>query len=104
MEFCEKCRGIMIPAENGMLRCKNCSYLKSGEIVSKEKIKKKTKIQEGVVEHGNIFANFEHVCKKCGHDKCQIVERQPFISDEDTLLYVKCGKCGYSENLSRKIM
>lgn len=85
-------------------KCFSCNYMEiGGELIEAEKIKSK-KIKEGIVKDENVFADYQFKCKKCGYDKAQIVERQPYISDEDTLIYLKCGKCGWMENLARKIM
>ncbi|MBD3253377.1 hypothetical protein GF386_06595 [Candidatus Pacearchaeota archaeon] len=105
MKFCKKCNSIMKPVDNNILQCVSCDYQEDGELISKESIPGKTEIKKDVIEdRGNEFANYEHKCKKCGFDKAQIVEREPYITDEDTLLFLKCGKCGFMENLSRKIM
>jgi len=105
MKFCEICKGMLIPTQDGKLKCNNCGCITTGEITSSESIKEKPERQKGVVKGDeNIFATYDHVCKKCGYNKAQIVERQPYITDEDTLIYLKCGKCGFSENLSKKIM
>jgi len=87
--------------ENNLV-CLNCNYIEFGEISTNEKIKKKEIVGTDVADEINMFANYDHVCKKCGFEKAQILERQPAISDEDSLLYLKCGKCGYSQKMARK--
>jgi len=43
-------------------------------------------------------------CRKCkGLLKAEIIERPPYISDEDTLTFLKCGKCSFTQQLARKI-
>jgi len=56
-----------------------------------------------VGEDKNIFANYHNVCKKCGYDKAQILDLGVFYSDEDNLILLKCGKCGFSERVGRKV-
>ncbi|MDP2925758.1 MAG: hypothetical protein Q8N99_05290 [Nanoarchaeota archaeon] len=105
MKFCNTCNNILFPIENNKLRCGTCDTIIDGELVSKEKIAKKPKKHNGIIhEEFNPFATYPHKCKKCGFDKAQIIQREPYITDEDSLLYLKCGKCGFSENMARKIM
>lgn len=103
MKFCPRCKSIMNHVEKDIWKCDDCGIVEIGDLVSKEKQLKKEEIGEGVVKDENIFADYEHVCKKCGHNKAQVIERQPYISDEDSLTFLKCGKCGYTVQLSRKI-
>jgi len=103
MEFCKNCNEIMKIIGKGKFKCPKCNSVKEGELLSTEKLLKKQKRKKGVVDDQNLFANFDHICKKCGYDKAQVIERNPYISDEDSLSYVRCGKCGWTENLARKI-
>ncbi len=105
MKFCSKCNSIMKPIENeqGKLICISCKNIEYGEITSVTKIKKQKHIGKGIVEDKDIFADYDFVCKKCGHDKAQVIIRGPQISDEDDPIYLKCGKCGKAEQLARKI-
>ena len=50
-----------------------------------------------------IIATYDHKCKKCGFSKAQIIDMGIFYSDEDQLILLKCGKCGYSERIGRKV-
>jgi DNA-directed RNA polymerase subunit M/transcription elongation factor TFIIS len=88
---------------NGKFRCVSCDHVDEGELVSNEKVSKKVERKKGVVKEGNIFADYDYKCKKRGYEKSQVIERQPYISDEDTLTFVKCGRCGWTEQLARKI-
>jgi DNA-directed RNA polymerase subunit M/transcription elongation factor TFIIS len=51
----------------------------------------------------NLLAVHHHVCKKCGHDKAELIEIAPFYSDEDFISRMKCGQCGFTEQLEGKI-
>jgi DNA-directed RNA polymerase subunit M/transcription elongation factor TFIIS len=104
MEICKKCKSIMNPVNGNSFECINCGYKKKGkDLVEIEKIPKAKKIKGGVVKDKNIFADYNFKCKKCGYDKAEVIERQPYVSDEDSLTYLKCGKCGWMENLAKKI-
>jgi DNA-directed RNA polymerase subunit M/transcription elongation factor TFIIS len=113
LNFCKTCGGILrvqkIDNENSYLFCDNChifELVKSDEnlgMFSNEKIDKQKERGEGVSNDENEFANYEHICKKCGYNKVQIIDMGIFYSDEDNLILLKCGKCGFCERVGRKI-
>tara|TARA_Y100000034_G_C6860189_1_gene391397 strand:+ start:465 stop:752 length:288 start_codon:yes stop_codon:yes gene_type:complete len=93
----------MKPIGSKIFKCVSCGFQEKGpDLVETEKLKEPLIVEEGVVEDKNIFADYPFVCEKCGFDKAEIVERQPYVSDEDSLTYLKCGKCSWMENLARK--
>ncbi|MBP7708250.1 hypothetical protein KA107_01075 [Candidatus Pacearchaeota archaeon] len=106
MEFCKNCNSILFYFnELGKVKtyCKKCKLAKEGESTSfseKHKIEKKG---EGFIHSGNPSANYNHICKKCGHEGCEIIDVGILISDEDNLIMLKCGKCGFSERFGRKV-
>lgn len=103
MITCKKCGDLMMPSDSGF-RCVGCGFESKGkDLVESEKTKKKKEVGKGVVSDKNIFADYPFVCEKCGYKKAEVVERQPYVSDEDSLTYLKCGKCGWMENLAKKI-
>ena len=109
MEFCPKCKSILIPqVEKGKLsiNCSHCGYTrksKKGEfLVEIEKMPKRKILGEGVVSSINEFATYDHKCEKCGYMKAQIVDMGQWYSDEDNIIILRCGKCGWAENVSRK--
>lgn len=104
MKFCSKCNGIMKPYETNKLICVNCNNIEEGTIASSTKIKEKEKKGKGFVEDNNMFADYEFVCKKCGHNKAQVIMRPAYISDENDPVYLKCGKCGNTKQIARKVM
>ena len=95
--------GTHIISGEHFFKCFNCGFIELGkELIEKEKVKSK-QIKEGIVKDKNIFADYPFKCKKCSYNKAEIIELPPMISDEDTITYLKCGKCGWTENLSKKI-
>jgi DNA-directed RNA polymerase subunit M/transcription elongation factor TFIIS len=86
------------------LFCENCDLFLgiTSDLKEKESLIKPAQIFEGVVNDENEFADYKHVCKKCGFNKAQIIDMGVFYSDEDNLIFLKCGKCGYSERVGRK--
>ena len=109
MEFCPKCKSVLIPRMEGekfMINCSCCGYsrkAKKGEVLIEcEKMPKVEEVGEGVVSSINEFATYDHKCEKCGYGKAQIVDMGQWYSDEDNIIVLRCGKCGWAENVSRK--
>jgi DNA-directed RNA polymerase subunit M/transcription elongation factor TFIIS len=87
----------------GLFVCSKCHIIEHGELITSEATQKEVKSNEIITEE-NIFADYDDFnCKKCGFNKAQVLERGPIISDEESLTYLKCGKCGWTENLAKKI-
>ena len=108
MNFCPKCSSIMIPTiKDGkvVIFCTHCGYYKEGGVkilVETEKIPKKAAVGEGVVSSINEFATYSHKCEKCGYNKAQVVDMGQWYSDEDNVVVLRCGKCGWAEHMERK--
>lgn len=51
----------------------------------------------------NILAVHDHICKKCGYNKAELIEMSASYSDEDNIYRMKCGKCGFVEQLEGKV-
>mgnify|MGYP001563728692 CR=1 FL=1 len=107
LRFCKKCKTLLVPhKEDGdfFLKCTGCGFIeKENKIIrGSENIPGKEKIGEGVLSDENLSASYENICEKCGHNKAQILDMGVFISDEDNLILLKCGKCGFSERIGRR--
>jgi DNA-directed RNA polymerase subunit M/transcription elongation factor TFIIS len=112
LNFCGKCRGILrsqeIDKNKSYYFCDSCNefqLIKTEEVknlISNEKMQKQEEKGKGVGENKNIFADYPNICKKCGYDKAQVLDLGIFYSDEDNLILLKCGKCGFSERIGRK--
>jgi len=108
MEFCSKCGSLLYAFKKKdkiFAECKGCGFIKELDkgITSSEKITKKENKGKGSVNDKNELATYTHTCKKCGHNKAQIIEVGVFYSDEDNLTLLRCEKCGYSERIGRKV-
>ncbi len=106
LNFCPKCKDLLVPKLEDskiFVRCLKCDFLRevTQDLMSKEKIINK-KIAKGVVDDKNIYATYENECKKCGYKKAQIIDRGVFVSDEDNLIFIKCGKCNHVERIGRR--
>lgn len=110
LRFCPKCKALLVPhsiGEKSILACKNCDYFRevvTKPLIEENKIPKKPKVGTGIASDKNEFATYHHKCKKCGYGKAEIIDAGVFISDEDNLIMLRCGKCGYSERIGRKTM
>lgn len=108
LKFCPKCKTLLSPRQTNkelFLKCRKCGFSKKLEryrLTASEKIKPKLR-GKGVIDDKNILATYKHKCKKCGYDKAQVLDLGIFYSDEDNLILLKCGKCGYSERIGRKV-
>ncbi len=56
-----------------------------------------------VLENPNILAVYDHKCKRCGYEKAELIEISASYSDEDNTYRMKCGKCGFVEQLEGKV-
>ncbi|MBU2612451.1 MAG: hypothetical protein KKB62_01900 [Nanoarchaeota archaeon] len=103
--FCRECKKILPPHSKEIIICPNCGLAQGIEkgLVSKEVVKKEVQKGKGISEEENIYANYPHKCKKCGYEKAQIIDMGIKYSDEDNLIFLKCGKCGFSERIGRKV-
>ncbi|NCO18212.1 hypothetical protein COT60_03790 [Candidatus Pacearchaeota archaeon CG09_land_8_20_14_0_10_30_9] len=107
ISFCKKCKNILPPTnskENIFIECLSCGLNQKIEdkTISNEKIYKKIEKGAGIANEENVYATYENICGKCGHNKSQIIDLGIKYSDEDNLIFLKCGKCGFSERIGRK--
>lgn len=103
INFCPRCNKILMPIKGEDYTYVECSCGFKERIYSEtisEKVSNE-QVGEGVGE-GNLFASYDHICKKCGHDKAEVIDMGIFISDEDNLILIRCGKCGHTERFGRK--
>ena len=106
ISFCKKCKNILPPkgsGENFDIICHKCGtgQKRKTSLISKEFKEKKVEKGKGVGD-GNPFATYKNVCKKCGYDQAQIIDVPAKYSDEDDLIFLKCGRCGFSKKIGRK--
>ena len=111
LEFCPKCENILVPEKLNekqfWIKCHHCGFsrkAKEKSLVEKEKILHKYQIGRAfkVSDEKNEFATYNHKCQKCGYGKAQVIDMGIFYSDEDNLILLKCGKCGWSERIGKK--
>jgi DNA-directed RNA polymerase subunit M/transcription elongation factor TFIIS len=97
MEFCQEC-GKIIQNEKEKTAC-SCGFQRAiaNIRISTVETISHLDVGKGISSGKNEFATFPHKCKKCGHDKSEVIDLGIWYSDESgTLLYL-CGKCGFVE-------
>lgn len=106
--FCKTCGRLLVPKKTEYGKWMSCpeghSQPKlnqdSNQTISKN-INQAKKIT--VADDKNILAVFDHKCKRCGYGKAEMREIGSFYSDEDAVVKMKCGKCGFVEQLEGKV-
>lgn len=106
--FCKTCGALLLPKKTSYgkwLACPNGHT--QPELNQTSTNIQQTNLQKGkpleVMDEQNILAVHQHVCPKCGYDKAELIEIQPFYSDEDTVVRMRCGKCGCVEQMEGKV-
>lgn len=96
--FCKKCRKLLtIKEDKNIIKAVcECGYeLDSAELSSTEK--KKIEIVGSGLAKEIKTSGFQHKCKKCGYEECDIFHLNPFYSDESDIYLYRCKKCGYTQ-------
>lgn len=106
--FCKTCGTLLHPKTTPYGKWMSCpSGHPQPETVTEAKnlnLKNQNKASTISVSDGkNILAVHNHNCKRCGNDKAELLEMQPFYTDEDQFQRMKCGKCGFTERLEGKL-
>jgi len=96
VEFCPKCKSIMIFIGNKAI-CRKCGYEKileeEKEIIS---VAKKNKEEIPVIEGENVktLPTTNVVCPACGNREAYWWLRQLRAADESEVRFFRCTKCG----------
>lgn len=93
MEFCPKCKSMMMPIKN-IYRCRKCGFEK--EI--KENIVSKTERKERevtILEKREMgLPTTRARCTQCNNDEAYWWMRQLRSADESEVRFFRCTKCG----------
>ena len=99
MQFCPKCKAILVPSNDPKrksVRCKACNTLirQKPKIMIKEKIelRKDDKI-EVVDKKIETLPKTDEECPKCGHNKAYYWTVQTRAGDEAETRFFECTKC-----------
>ena len=94
MEFCPKCKSMMMPA-GSMMKCRQCGFEK--EKTKKIIEKKEFKEREVTVLEGDEAAGLPTTkvkCEECGNKTAYWWLRQLRSADESETRFFRCTKCG----------
>ncbi|MDD1721434.1 MAG: transcription factor S [Euryarchaeota archaeon] len=97
MEFCPKCKSIMVPQE-GEVKCRKCGFTKQRDNSTKKQIheisrnKRTMLVIEGEAAQG--MPTIKAHCDECGHDTAYWWLRQLRSADESEVRFFRCTKCG----------
>jgi DNA-directed RNA polymerase subunit M/transcription elongation factor TFIIS len=106
--FCKSCGQILLPQKTPYGKWLSCpsghqqpELNQTAEIISTKNKDKTNRLS--VASDENILAVHDHACQRCGYGKAEMLEIGSFYSDEDSVVKMKCGKCGHVEQLAGKI-
>jgi len=106
--FCKTCGSLLVPKKTTYGKWMSCpkghaqpELNQEANIVTVKNHEEGKKIE--IADDQNILAVHDHKCKKCGYDKAELMEIAPFYADEDSVFRMKCGKCGFVEQLEGKV-
>ena len=92
MEFCPKCKILMLP-KDGRFICGKCSYSKktkgSSVLIEKQKTKETVVLEKKI----DILPKTRVECPKCGNNEAFWILRQTRASDEPETRIYTCTKC-----------
>jgi len=111
MDFCPKCAAVLVPTKlstSDVFICDNCGFTKlikktDADLKTKEKIVHAPERNMRAAIERNEYASYKNICKKCGFNRAQVIDAGVSYSDEDNLILIRCGKCGYTERIGRRV-
>ena len=106
--FCKTCGSLLQPKTTPYGKWMSCPNGHSQPELQQDQgtsVSKNIKQVKRIDAHDgeNRLAVHDHVCKKCGYNKAELIEIMPSYSDEDSMMRMKCGKCGFAEQLEGKV-
>ena len=106
--FCKTCGSLLVPKKTEYGKWMSCPQGHSQPNIVQEADKhqevNKDQAEKITASDGiNVLAVFDHICKRCGYGKAEMREIGASYSDEDNVVKMKCGKCGFVEQLEGKV-
>ena len=106
--FCVTCGSLLRPRKTPYGKWMSCPNGHSQpKMVTEAKTSLEKNRQEGKIleasDGKNILAVHDHICKRCGYGKAEMLEIGASYGDEDNVVKMKCGKCGIVEQLEGKV-
>jgi DNA-directed RNA polymerase subunit M/transcription elongation factor TFIIS len=103
IKFCKNCNTILKIANKNNRQYLVCSKCETIEVTKDNlslttKIPKKQKTGSGAAEK-NPKLGYDFKCKKCGNNKCELIDLGIMYGDEDWIYLLQCTKCDYAERV-----
>lgn len=106
--FCKICGSVLVPKKTEYGSWMSCPHghlqpelNQDKKVVKLDEMNRSKKIE--ILEEKNHLAVHHHICKKCGYDQAELIEISCSYTDEDNIYRMKCGKCGFIEQLEGKV-
>ncbi|MDP2925496.1 MAG: hypothetical protein Q8N99_03935 [Nanoarchaeota archaeon] len=104
LEFCPVCKSLLkLKEENGKtIGYCSCGFKRTSgiDLSSVDKEKKSTIRAGGVISNQDNIEGFDHICKKCSHDKAEVMDLGENSTNESNIYLYRCLKCGNIERQS----
>lgn len=94
MQFCPKCKGILMPTKNGVL-CSSCGHREASTTEMKETVKRKAIVKQDSREIQETMPTMKADCPKCGNKEAYWFAQQTRAADEPETQFFICTKCGH---------
>jgi len=98
MDFCKRCKSIMVPVKKGkgnILKCRKCGYEQKKSVTAlkiEDKLTKKTGIV--MVEKDDVLLPVtDKFCPECDNPKAYYWLQQTRSADEPPTQFFRCTKC-----------
>jgi len=97
MEFCEKCKGLIV-LDGDKAKCASCGYKpkKKIKIESSEKMASREEVAVINEKAENVYPEVEMLCPKCKNKKAYFWTTQTRAADESETKFYKCTKCSFT--------
>ncbi|MCX6774899.1 MAG: transcription factor S [DPANN group archaeon] len=93
MQFCPKCKGILMPTKEGVL-CSSCGHREASKAEMKETVKRKPVVKQDSKEIQETMPTMKADCPKCGNKTAYWFSQQTRAADEPETQFFICTKCG----------
>jgi len=107
MDFCDNCGKLLgLGKDFSGSAAVRCTFCGEGKILGEVKVSEikvfKESVGEGVLDQAehDLSEGFPHICKKCGHGEADVHDWGIGYSDESSIHFFRCKKCGFIERQS----
>ncbi len=96
MEFCPKCKSMMVPQEDEV-KCRKCGFTKQRGNSTERRVHEISRNERTILVLEDEAAGMPTIkirCGECGHDTAYWWLRQLRSADESEVRFFRCTKCG----------